>query len=144
MPPKKKNKHLPTTFEDFNTPQLPQCPHCSSTTPIVKAGSRKLRNEASQMYLCKACNHRFTNRTIPHTSYPTSLILNSLTYFNLGHTLQQTQATMQRKYKAKIPISTINNWVSRFEPDLSFIRLRKNYNINPFNINLPKGHPSGA
>jgi ATP-dependent exoDNAse (exonuclease V) beta subunit len=38
---------------------------------------------------------------------------------------------MQRKYKAKIPISTLNNWVKRFEPDLSFIRLRKNYDIDP-------------
>ena len=51
-------------------------------------------NETTQMYLCKTCTFRFTNRTIPHITYPTSLILHSLTYFNLGHTLQQTQTTM--------------------------------------------------
>jgi len=138
MSPKKKYKHLPTTFEDFNQPQSPQCPHCSSTTSIVKAGARKLRNETTQMYLCKACNHRFTNRTIQHTTYPTQLILRALTYFNLGHTLQQTQATMQRKHKTKIPISTLNNWVSRFEPELTFIRLRKNYDIDPNTITHSK------
>ena len=38
---------------------------------------------------------------------------------------------MQRKYKAKIPISTLNNWVSRFEHELSFIRLRKKFEIDP-------------
>jgi transposase-like protein len=132
MPKKhKKNKTIPTSFEDFNTPQLPQCPHCSSKTQIVKAGSRKLRNENTQMYLCKSCNQRFTNRTIPHTTYPTSIILHSLTYFNLGHTLAQTQTTMQRNHKTKIPISTLNNWVKRFEAELSFIRLRKNYDFDP-------------
>jgi transposase-like protein len=127
----KKNKTLSTSFEDFNTPQLPQCPHCSSKTPIVKAGSRKLRNETTQMYLCKSCNHRFTNRTIQYTTYPTTLILHALTYFNLGHTLAQTHATMQRKHKIKIPISTLNNWVKRFEDELTFIRLRKKFDIDP-------------
>jgi hypothetical protein len=72
-----------------------------------------------------------TKHTIPNTPYPTTLILKSITYFNLGHTLAQTQTTMQRKYRSKIPISTLNNWLKRFEPDLTFIRLRKNYDIDP-------------
>jgi transposase-like protein len=127
----KKNKTLPTNFEDFNPPQLPQCPYCSSTTPIVKAESRKLKNETTQMYLCKICNQRFTTRSIPHITYPTPIILHALTYFNLGHTLQQTQATMKRKYKTKIPVSTLNNWVKRFEDELTFIRLRKKFDIDP-------------
>jgi ATP-dependent exoDNAse (exonuclease V) beta subunit len=38
---------------------------------------------------------------------------------------------MQRKHKIKIPISTLNNWVNRFDPELSFIRLRKNYDLDP-------------
>jgi hypothetical protein len=38
---------------------------------------------------------------------------------------------MQRKYKTKIPISTLNNWVKRFEDELTFIRLRKKFDIDP-------------
>jgi transposase-like protein len=125
-------KTLPTDFTDFEQPKSKPCPKCSSSKNVVKAGTRKLKNSSStQVYLCKACNHRFTNRAIPNTPYPTTLILRALTYFNLGHTLQETQTTMQRKHKTKIPISTLNNWVKRFEPDLTFIRLRKNYTIDP-------------
>jgi hypothetical protein len=65
---------------------------------------------------------------------------------------------MQRKHKTKIPISTLNNWVKRFETDLTFIHLRKNYNIDPntaihskkfhhlqvYEFKLPEGHPSGS
>jgi hypothetical protein len=41
---------------------------------------------------------------------------------------------MQRKHKAKIPISTLNNWVKIFEDELSFIRLRKKFDIDPNTI----------
>ena len=126
-----KSKTLPTSFDDFEDKQPLNCPTCNSKKDVIKYGTRNVKSEAIQVYLCKSCNHRFTNRPIQHFPYPTTLILNALTYFNLGHTLAQTQTTMQRKHKTKIPISTLNNWVKRFDPELSFIRLRKNYNINP-------------
>jgi len=130
-----KTRTLTTTFDDFEKPKLPSCPKCLSYKNVVKAGTRKLKDKSStQVYLCKPCNHRFTTRTIPRTPYSTKLILNSLTYFNFGHTLNQTQKTMSRKFKTKIPISTLNNWIKRFEPELSFIRLRKKYTINPNDI----------
>jgi transposase-like protein len=125
-----KTKTIPTDLSDFQE-ILPYCPRCSSNKSVHKAGTKKLKSQTVQRYLCKSCNHRFTNRTIPNTPYPTTLILHALTYFNLGHTLAQTQATMKRKYKAKIPISTLNNWVSRFEDELTFIRLRKKFDIDP-------------
>jgi transposase-like protein len=131
MPKKKKSKSLPTTFEDFDSPKFPTCPTCNSNKNVIKYGTRNVKSESIQVYLCKACNHRFTNRPIQHFPYPTTLILRAITYFNLGHTLAQTQTTMQRKYKSKIPISTLNNWVKRFEDDLTFIRLRKKFEIDP-------------
>ena len=150
-------KTLPTDFTDFEE-KLPSCPKCSSNKEVTKYGLRKLKSTTTQIYMCKTCEYTFTNRTIPNTPYPTTLILNALTYFNLGHTLQQTQAAMQRRHKAKIPISTLNNWVKRFEDELSFIRLRKNYDIDPvtaihlkkfhhqqvYEFKLPEGHPKGA
>ena len=158
--PKSKTKTQPTTFHDFEKTKPPECPHCSSSRHIIKSGTRKLSNEISQMYPCKKCKKRFTIRSIPHTTYPTSIILSALTYFNLGHTLQQTQNTMQRKYKSKIPISTLNTWLKRFEKDLSFIRLRKNkkFTLDPntiihskkfhhqqvYEFKLPEGHPRGT
>ena len=132
---KSKTKTFTTTFDDFEKPKLPSCPKCSSYKNVVKAGTRKLKDKSStQVYLCNICTHRFTNRTIPHTPYSTPIILHTLIYFNLGHTLAQIQKTMSRKFKTKVPISTINNWIKRFETELSFIRLRKKYTINPNEI----------
>ena len=137
-------KHLESSFEDFVQSKPLSCPLCNSNKNVIKYGTRNVKSESIQVFLCKDCNHRFTNRPIQNFPYPTPIILQALTYFNLGHTLQQTQTTMQRKHKTKIPISTLNNWINRFEDGLSFIRLRKNYNINPLCINLPEGHPSGS
>ena len=127
--PKPKTKTLPTSFDDFEQP-LPLCPGCNSRKKVIKYGMRKIQNEPIQNYFCKTCEKKFNTRSIKHSPYPTHLILSALTYFNLGHTLQQTQTSIQRKYKSKIPISTLNNWVKRFEDDLSFIRLRKKFEIN--------------
>ena len=127
--PKSKNKTQLTTFNDFEAPKPPNCPQCSSSRQIIKSGTRKLKNELSQMYLCKNCKKRFTIRSIPHATYPALLILSAITYFNIGHTLAQTQTNLQRKHKTKIPISTLNTWLKHYEKDLSFIRLRKNKNF---------------
>ena len=85
--PKHKNKTLITDFSDFKEPILPTCPQCSSEIRIIKAGKRKVKDEMVQDYLCKNCNKKFVDRKLKQSSYPTSLILSALTYFNLGHTL---------------------------------------------------------
>ena len=155
---KNKNKTLPTSFEDFEQPKLPTCPSCSSNKQVIKHGIRKIKDEPIQNYYCKACKKKFNTRSIKHTPYPTQLILRSITYYNLGHTLQQTSKAMQRNYKVKIPVSTIATWIKRYEDELTFIRLRKKYEIDPIDVikskkfhhqqvyefKLPEGHPSGS
>ena len=83
---KPKTKTLPTAFEDFEKPKPPKCPSCTSYRNVIKSGTRKVRDEPVHIFFCKQCNKRFNDRTIPHTSYTTPLILHSITYFNIGHT----------------------------------------------------------
>ena len=123
-------KTLGTMFEDFHE-EKPSCPQCRTSSSIVKAGIRTLKEDEVQMYLCKTCTKRFTNRTLPHTSYPPKLILSALTYYNTGHTLDQTVRTMRRRYKTKIPISTLNNWILRHGSELPATRLRKKFDLDP-------------
>jgi len=122
-------KTLTTMFEDFHE-ERPLCPKCSSSENIIKSGSRKVRDETIQVYLCKSCSKRFTNRKLPRTSYPPKVILASLTYYNQGHTLDMTVRTMRRKYKTKIPITTLNSWISRHQDELPFTKLRKKYDTS--------------
>ena len=124
---------LITMFEDFHE-EKPSCPHCRTSKRIVKAGIRTLKEDQVQMYKCNSCTKRFTNRIIPHTSYPPKLILSALTYYNTGHTLDQTARTMRKRYKTKIPISTLNNWILRHGSELPATRLRKKYDLDPNSI----------
>lgn len=126
-------KTLTTVFEDFNH-KKPECPKCSSTIAVIKAGTRKIRNETIQLYFCKQCKKRFSDRKLAHTSYTPILILNALTYFNQGHTLDQTTKAMRRRFKTKIPISTLKNWTQRYQEDLPFIKLRKRFQIDSNDI----------
>jgi transposase-like protein len=126
-------KSLINVLEDFEY-NYPNCPNCISKKKVVKSGTRKVREETIQIYLCKQCSKKFSDRKITRTSYPPKLILNAITYYNLGHTLDQTIKTMRQKYKTKIPTSTLKNWVHKYKNELPFIKLRSRYKINPDEI----------
>ncbi|MFX0198425.1 MAG: hypothetical protein ACFFCW_20080 [Candidatus Hodarchaeota archaeon] len=123
-------KTLTTMFEDFHE-EHPACPRCSSSGSVIKSGSRKVREEKIPLYFCKSCNKRFSDRKLPRTSYPPKIILAALTYYNQGQTLDMTVRTMRRKYKTKIPITTLNSWISRHQDELPFTKLRKKYDLDP-------------
>jgi transposase-like protein len=125
-----KKKTLATIFEDFKI-ESPSCSICESSKNVVKSGKRSLKEDTIQMYLCKTCKKRFSDRKLTHTSYPPKLILSALTYYNMGHTLDMTIRTMRRKYKTKIPMSTLRNWINRYGSELPATKLRKKYDLDP-------------
>jgi transposase-like protein len=125
-----KKKTLTTIFEDFKFVP-PECPHCKSNEEVVKSGTRSLKEDMAQVFLCKNCNKRFSGRKLPRTSYPPKVILASLSYYNQGHTLDMTIRTMRRKYKVKIPASTLSSWISRHQDELPATKLRKKYTLDP-------------
>ncbi len=49
----------------------------------------------------------------------------------MGHTLDMTARTMRRKYKVKIPLSTLRNWIKRYGGELPATKLRKKYDLDP-------------
>jgi transposase-like protein len=126
-------KTLETIFEDFKF-EPPDCPTCDSSKKVVKNGCRRVRDESIQIYKCRTCSKTFSTRKLPRTSYPPKLILSALTYYNTGHTLDQTARTMRKRYKTKIPISTLNNWILRHGSELPATRLRKKYDLDPNSI----------
>jgi transposase-like protein len=125
-----KKKTLATIFEDFKF-EPPVCPKCNSFEKVVKNGTRSLKEDTIQLYLCRTCGKRFSDRKLPRTSYPPKVILSALTYFNQGHTLDMTVRTMRRRYKTKIPVSTLNSWIRRYGDELPFTKLRKKYDLDP-------------
>ena len=49
-----KKKTLATIFEDFKF-ESPACPKCNSFEKVVKNGTRSLKEDTIQLYLCKTC-----------------------------------------------------------------------------------------
>ncbi len=99
----------------------PRCPHCNEISK--KKGLRKSDKRTTQRYLCKQCNHSFTQQSNLqiHKIYNLKTILNTISNYNLGRPLR----------KNKIPSSTIHNWIKHI--NLPMHRLRNHITKNKTN-----------
>ena len=96
-----------------------QCLKCASTA-IVKKGIRKNKLQILQQYQCKECNYIFTKNPSKNTTYPIKIILNAISSYNLGRTLQQTKENLH--IEAALP--TISSWLNKYKDICTFERLR--------------------
>ena len=101
-----------------------RCQKCSSSN-VIKKGLKKKKLEISQRYLCKDCNTIFTLSQSKGKTYSIQTILKSISVYNLGCNLKQTQAKIEKAHKTKIPISTISSWLQQYKQICTFSRLRK-------------------
>ena len=65
------------------------CPHCNSRK-FVKKGNRKKKLEIVQLYKCNACHKVFTSQLIKGNRFPSNVIIDGLSYYNLGFGLEDT------------------------------------------------------
>ena len=65
------------------------CPHCHSTK-FVKKGNRKKKLETVQLYRCRVCEKVFTSQLIKGNRFPSNVIIDGLSYYNLGFGLEDT------------------------------------------------------
>lgn len=100
------------------------CPSCKSKA-IIKTGKRVNKYQQIQRYRCKGCNKNFTDKKIIQKTYSSQVILNSLSYYNLGYTQQQTSKLISKKYKVNVPQKTISNWLNEYKNICTFQKLRK-------------------
>ncbi len=126
------------TKTDKNTRFLPQhhtpCPFCSGTKDIIRSGIRKGKYGATQIYYCKNCQKYFTARKIKRTHYQPKIILEAISYYNLGYTLDKTVALLRSRHKVKVPRSTIHTWITEYNDIFTFLSLRKKYILDPSEI----------
>lgn len=100
------------------------CPHCNSKL-VKKEGKRKLKHSIIQKYRCLDCNKYFADKDIKHKSYPAKIILNTLSTYNLGYTIEQTKKEIAKRFHIRIPESTIHSWIKHYSDTCSFLRLRE-------------------
>ena len=105
------------------TQQNPACPTCACKL-TVKKGVRRNRLQVLQVFRCTECLHRFTGAAGKNKTYPLKIILESISTFNLGYSLTETQRVMRRRYYREIPERTISSWLSEYRSLSTYSRLR--------------------
>ena len=108
-----------------------RCKNCSEEDNIIKSGIRSTSKGKIQKYYCKNCNTYFSNTKRPKTQYPEHVILYTLEQYNKGHPITEAKKLTGKKYQYSPPKSTIYSWINRYKDKLTFLKLRKNYNIDP-------------
>ena len=76
------------------------CQNCNSKN-IIKKGIRKNKQQVLQQYYCKEGNKFFTltPQQTKHKSYSAKIILNALSYYNLGNTQTETSTLISQRFK---------------------------------------------
>src|SRR3989338_9436558 len=77
------------------------CPYCNSRT-FVKRGTRKKKLEVVQLYLCRDCKRTFTAQFVKGKHYPTKLVIDAISIYNLGFGLEETCRLVNERYGLKV------------------------------------------
>src|SRR5262249_58070982 len=119
----RRQKIAPPVSPTTPTQQNPSCPECGCKN-TVKKGKRRNRLQTLQVYRCAECLHRFTGSPGKNKSYPLRLILETVSTYNLGHAVTETQTSLRRRFHRDIPERTISSWLTEYRPLTTYARLR--------------------
>jgi transposase-like protein len=86
-----------------------RCPHCSSRK-IARKGRRLKKLETIGLYICHTCDRRFTPgpRALRNKTYPVSEILEALTDYNRGYSLEDVSRRISSRQGHSVSPSTIS------------------------------------
>jgi len=102
-----------------------RCPHCNSRR-LIKKGARQKKLERVPLYRCRACGRTFTPgpRAVRNKTYPVNEILEALTQYDRGNTLEETARTISSRHGHPVVASTISRWLSEHPALTTYRRLR--------------------
>ena len=107
------------------------CPICKNLN-IIKKGKRKTKYKLQQIFYCKKCKKRFVNGILNNKTYPPNVIINAISYYNLGYTYEESSKLVNQRFKVKTTKSSVQRWLVEFSDVCSFGRIRKDI-IKNFN-----------
>src|SRR5437899_6137925 len=106
-----------------STQPIPPCPHCNSKFTIKK-GRRLNRFSILQVFQCRECLYKFTEAAGKNKTYPPRVILETVSAYNLGNSISDTQRTIRKRLHVDIPEGTIRSWIRAHKPLTAYARLR--------------------
>jgi transposase-like protein len=100
-----------------------RCLYCRGTR-LVRKGKRRKKLETVQLWYCKDCDQVFTPNALKGKTYPIPVILDGLSYYALGHSLEDAATLLQEHYGARVTPTTLSNWLKEYRPLCPYARLR--------------------
>ena len=109
------------------------CPYCLSKN-FVKRGTRKNVNQVVQLYLCRneSCGKTFTATNVKGKHFPLHIVIESMSYYNLGFTLEETCGIIKKKFGVAPEPATLSDWINEYKPLCRYERLRSYANNKMF------------
>ena len=114
------------TKDDRPLPLLSDfCPFCFSKD-FVKRGVRQRKHSVAQLYLCRnpECGKTFTAEAVKGKRFPLEAVIEGMSYYNLGFTLEQSCKILGQKFGMEPAPETLSEWVEEYKPLCRFERLR--------------------
>jgi transposase-like protein len=99
------------------------CPYCQSKD-FVKRGLRQKKKERIQLYLCRSCRRTFTQFPVKGKSYSLPVIIDALSYYNLGFSFGQVSQVLKEKQGVEIQSSSVFDWYEQYKPMCAYARMR--------------------
>src|SRR3989344_817816 len=99
-----------------------ECVYCRKKN-VIKKGRQKIRFGFKQVFYCKDCKRRFIDEGLSNKMYSTKIIVNSLSYYNLGNTLEETAKLVNKQFRVRISKSSVFEWLNEFRW-LGYLKLR--------------------
>lgn len=99
-----------------------RCPKCGKNH-VIKKGKRKTKYKTLQVYYCKTCRKRFVRNGLKDKMYRPNVMVNDINCYNQGYTLKETSNLVNRRFKVKVSISSLHNWLTEFSDVCSFRRI---------------------
>ena len=98
-----------------------ECPHCGSHS-ISRKGVRKKKLEIVQLWRCASCKRNFTPgpAALRNKTYPIRLVLQALTLYNIGYSLNETAKRLKSKSGRAVSPATIATWIGAHKEHTTF------------------------
>jgi hypothetical protein len=82
--------------------------------------------ETAQLWRCRACRRVFTPApaALRNKTYAPRVIIDALTWYDLGYTLDDTRKKLKARYGLSIASSSIAGWFAEHKSITSYRRLR--------------------
>jgi transposase-like protein len=93
------------------------CPYCQSKN-FVKRGLRQNQYQSVQLYLCKneECGRTFTAQDVKGKHFPLNVVIEAMSYYNLGFSLEETCKIINKKFNTTLPNVPVQT-LSGVEPE---------------------------